>query len=167
MLNQSRAVYVVLIFIIGGALLLSAVLLQPVLNSVNQSKVQILNLFLDIPENSIRILYLKSEKFLSAIQVGEDQDDMATNIDEDEQATKLKTEDIFDEENLKKKSKKRFRHKSSIQFKILFYFLICCAMFEAYFIATYYIAQSAMDQFTTQVSQANHTSYTEVFFIWA
>jgi hypothetical protein len=42
-------------------------ILFPVLIKVNKTKEEVLSLFLDIPENTVKVLYLKCEQFISSL----------------------------------------------------------------------------------------------------
>ena len=49
-------------------------ILFPVLIKVNKTREEVLSLFLDIPEKTVKSLYQKAETFLSSLQV-EDEDE--------------------------------------------------------------------------------------------
>ena len=49
----------------------------PCLWKINKQKQEILSLFLDIPEDNVKNLYSKCEKFISNLQVGEEEDEIS------------------------------------------------------------------------------------------
>lgn len=57
-------------------------ILFPVLIKVNKTREEVLSLFLDIPEKTVKSLYQKAETFLSSLQV-EDEDEGNSQFDEE------------------------------------------------------------------------------------
>ena len=57
-------------------------ILFPVLIKVNKTREEVLSLFLDIPEKTVKSLYQKDESFLSSLQV-EDEDEGNSQFDEE------------------------------------------------------------------------------------
>ena len=74
---------------------------------IDRQKREILGIFLDIPEEKVKTLYSKCEKFISNLQVGED-DDAISEVD-DLSMEEKKDEEEMAENFLRGKRKKRLK----------------------------------------------------------
>lgn len=73
---------VVAVIVSAVSLVLTILILIPVLMVVNSTREEVLGLFLDIPEKTVKYLYSKCENFISNIQIGEE-DEVASLDDLD------------------------------------------------------------------------------------
>jgi len=111
---------VVSIAALGFTLLISF----PILFQVNKNREEVLSLFLDIPEKTVKSLSNKCEIFISNLQVGND-DEIASEIDEEDLAkhqTDKESQDLIPRR--KKEKVQEFRKKPK---DILYQLLGCCA----------------------------------------
>lgn len=86
---EKISIFVVLLAVSISTINIGLFLLIIALISVSRSQSEIVSLFLDIPDKTIRYLYHKSENFLTNLQIGEDDDLMSENdenIDKEENA---------------------------------------------------------------------------------
>ena len=76
-----KVVFMIFLIISAVSIFFALIILIPVLINVNKAKENVLSLFLDIPEKTVKILFTKCETFVSNLQVGED-DDLLSEIEE-------------------------------------------------------------------------------------
>lgn len=67
--TQKKNTFMIFLIISAISLLLALLILIPMLHNVRKTKENVLCLFLDIPERSVKYLYSKSENFVSNMQV--------------------------------------------------------------------------------------------------
>ena len=77
-------VFFILVIMSAVALVLAIIILIPVLLVVNKTREEVLGLFLDIPEKTVKFLYSKCENFISNLQIGEE-DELVSVDDLDKQ----------------------------------------------------------------------------------
>ena len=154
-------IFMVLLIISAVALIVALIVLFPVLRQVNKTREEVLSLFLDIPEKTVKGLYTKCENFISNLQVGED-DDMVSELEDD--SFEKNNEEVEAADYQPRKKRKRFKNsgKSQRQFFLRFLFTACCI--EAYFIADYFLSANLLNQVNSIVDEYNSTSVAESFY---
>lgn len=75
--NSKLSVFLIFLIIAGVLVILGVLTMIPCLWRVNKKKEEIMGLFFDIPEDNVKYLYSKCEKFISNLQVGEDEDEIS------------------------------------------------------------------------------------------
>lgn len=155
--------FIFMIFLIVSAvsLALALLILVPVLMNVNKAKENVLSLFLDIPEKTVRILFTKCETFISNFQVGDD-DDILSEIEDCFAATK-EDKEKKEEFGIKKKRKK-FKNSGKGQRKFFIIMIFGGMVLEAYFAYSYVSSTQFMNNLNILIPEINATSVAESFF---
>ena len=87
--QDQTAIIMIFFFVSLGILILSIILLCPVVSSVNKTRMNVLSLFVDIPNYHIINLSIRCEKFLGTML--EDQHD---EVDSDDGSDTAKADEI-------------------------------------------------------------------------
>jgi hypothetical protein len=111
---------------------------------VNYTQEQVLSLFLDIPEKTVKYLYNKSENFISNLQVGEEEEvpfnpylkilSEMEEIEKEEQAELNRT-------LRSKRKKKKFKNTNKNQRNYIFSFIIVILIFQTYYLFNYFMSE--------------------------
>jgi cell division protein FtsL len=151
------------IFIIAVVIILAGILaLIPSMWSVNYQKQEILTLFLFINEDSIKGLYSKCEKFISNLQVGEDDDAMSEN-DNHSMDKNDKGDELLPDGVLGKRSKK-FKNNWKTNKFFIFLIVVYGLVLEGYFIFNYYQNGVILSNVKTVVKELKFTTSARAYF---
>jgi len=165
--DNKATTFLILLIVSIVVLLFSVALLIPVLRSVNKTREEVLSLFLNIPDKTVRSLYTKCENFISNLQVGED-DDVVSEIDDDEMFGNKHEEDNFMGDftgrSGKRGSKRKFKNSGKSQKKFLLQFLFGGLVVEAYFVYNYLMANDMLNDVKDIIVEINSTSAAEGFY---
>jgi len=155
-----------LLLLLGSAitLVVALIILSPILYQVNKGNEEVLSLFLDIPEKTVKGLYNKCETFISNLQVGEE-DDIVSEIDEDE-LERNRGEDNMDE-FIPRKKKKKFKNSSRTPTSFFVAFFLMTILVEAYFLYNYITSSNLLNNIDTTIVELNSTSISESFYSFA
>jgi flagellar basal body-associated protein FliL len=159
--NKNKEDLIINILISSVLVFFAAVIITvPVLFKVNQTKAEVLRLFLDIPEKTMKMLYSKCEMYYSNIQMGEDEEDVAlTEQDGEEmQETKHNDNEGTTEYEGKKKAKK-FKNSNNTQGKLVLAVMGVVMILQAYFIYTYLSAKTTIDTVNQLLPELNYTAW--------
>ena len=111
---------------------------------VNKTQQEILQLFLDIPEKTVKFLYNKVEVFISTLQLG-DEDEMHS---EAEEIAHDNEKDELEQSFVSKKKRKKFKTSSRSNKQYLFLLCFSILIIEGFFIFNYFLSTSAMNSNT-------------------
>jgi len=155
-----------LLLLLGSifALLLTILIAFPIFYQVNRSRLEILSLFLDIPEKTVKGLYNKCETFISNLQVGEE-DEMISEIDDEE--LEKNQDDNNGQDFITRKKRKKFKNSAKGQKSFLIKFAIMAVFIEAYFFYNFFSSTSLLDDISTLTVEFNSTSKAESFYGFA
>jgi len=155
-----------LLLLLGSifALLLTILIAFPIFYQVNRSRLEILSLFLDIPEKTVKGLYNKCETFISNLQVGEE-DEMISEIDDEE--LEKNQDDNNGQDFITRKKRKKFKNSAKGQKSFLIKFAIMAVFIEAYFFYNFFSSTSLLDDISTLTIEFNSTSKAESFYGFA
>eukprot|EP01017_Pseudomicrothorax_dubius_P025798 TRINITY_DN2823_c0_g1_i4.p1 TRINITY_DN2823_c0_g1~~TRINITY_DN2823_c0_g1_i4.p1 ORF type:complete len:594 (-),score=139.09 TRINITY_DN2823_c0_g1_i4:141-1922(-) len=163
--TQKKNVFLILLIVSAVALVLTVIVLFPVLHSVNKTKEEVLSLFLDIPEKTVKGLYTRCENFISTLQVGEDED-MMSDVD-DESFEKGGHGADADEDSASeyqpRKKRKKFKNSGKSQRRFYLNFFAVIVFVEGYFIINYNSSQGLLSNVKQLVTELNTTSMAEGF----
>lgn len=130
-----------------------------VMLQVNKNQEEILSMFLDIPDKTVKYLYNKSENFISNLQIGEEEEVLSEmeELDKEEQEELNKT--------LKsKRKKKKFKNTNKDQRNYIFAFVIIILVLQSYFIFNYFMSDQLLANLNQMVPEINATARAESFF---
>ncbi|EGR33913.1 PAS domain S-box family protein [Ichthyophthirius multifiliis] len=122
--DLNNSIFIIWMIISGISLFLATLILIPLSIIVNQSKQEILQLFLDIKEKKVKTLYQKCESFVANLQLGEEDDvessnDLDRQIDDDSESKnkrrKHPCEIIFEQKGANVQQCQQFAEKSVFQ----------------------------------------------------
>ncbi|CAD8125809.1 unnamed protein product [Paramecium sonneborni] len=149
----------IILGISAGALGFGLLVLIIITLSVNKIQEEILSMFLDIPDKTVKYLYNKSENFISNLQIGED-DDILSELDE------LEKEELEElNRTLKsKRKKKKFKNTNKDQRNYIFAFFFVILLLQAYFIFNYFISDTLLSNLEQLVPEINATCRAEGFY---
>ena len=152
-----------LIFLIAViAIFLGVLCLVPSMLSVNSQKQEVLGLFLYLNEEGIKGVYNKSEKLISNLQVGEDENDMSEPDDTSMEKIENKGDEIV-ADGLGKR-KKNFKTNWKTNKCFLFLIIGFGSVLEAYFIFNFYQNKSVLKDVKSLTKEINATSAAKSFF---
>ncbi|CAD8155764.1 unnamed protein product [Paramecium octaurelia] len=131
--------------------------------SVSKSQTEILQLFLNLPDKTIRYLYRQSENFLSNLQIGEDGDLTSENDSNQDQEEKRDHHQL--QNTLKtKRTKKKFKNNSGEDNYHIYAIIITMLLIQFYFILAFIFSKTQVDQIESVCSEFNLTARTESYF---
>ncbi len=81
--TSKEGTFMALLILSAISITVAMCILFPVLITVNKNKEEVLSLFLDIPEGTVKSLFNKCEQFISSLQV-EDEEEGNSQIDDEE-----------------------------------------------------------------------------------
>jgi len=145
-------------------LILTLLLIFPIFYRINKLKEEILSLFLDIPEKTIRGLYTRCETFISNLQIGDD-DEIISEIDEEAQEKNEDENQVPD--FMIRKKRKRFKNSGRSHKTFFLQFGIVALLLESYFIYNFASSVSLLSDVTRLATEFNSTSFAEVFYAFA
>jgi hypothetical protein len=70
--NEKTNTFIMLLAVSAGALILGVCILFPALNKVNQQQLQVLSLFLDMPDHTVKQLHIQCEQYLTQLTMDDD-----------------------------------------------------------------------------------------------
>ena len=155
-----KVVFMIFLIISAVSIFFALIILIPVLINVNKAKENVLSLFLDIPEKTVKILFTKCETFVSNLQVGDD-DDLLSEIEEF--SKQIKEDRKKDDFGLKKKRKK-FKNSGNKQRKFFIIMILGGMVLEAYFAFSYITSIQFLNNLNGMISEINATSVAESFY---
>ncbi|CAD8048146.1 unnamed protein product [Paramecium sonneborni] len=120
---------------------------------------EILVLFLDIPDKTIKFLYSKCENFLSNIQIGED-DEMLSDFDELEKEEREELNKTLKQ----RRKKKKYKNSNKELRNLILVTLTLTILFQSYFIIFYFLSSQMLTNLNQMVSEINSTSFCEGFY---
>ncbi|CAD8052528.1 unnamed protein product [Paramecium sonneborni] len=120
---------------------------------------EILVLFLDIPDKTVKFLYSKCENFLSNIQIGED-DEMLSDFDELEKEEREELNKTLKQ----RRKKKKYKNSNKELRNLILVTLIFTILFQSYFIIFYFLSSEMLTNLNQMVPEINSTSYCESFY---
>ncbi|CAD8125808.1 unnamed protein product [Paramecium sonneborni] len=120
---------------------------------INQIQEQILQLFMDIPEKTVKYLYNKSENFISNLQVGEEEE-VSSDFSEEEQ-DEIKELSRTLKSKRKKKIFKNTNQSHRTQILVITFILFA---FQGYFLLNYFLNQVTYNNIKQQIPELNVTA---------
>ncbi|CAD8075781.1 unnamed protein product [Paramecium primaurelia] len=157
--TEKKETLLIILGISAGALGLGLMLLTIITLSVNKTQEEILSMFLDIPDKTVKYLYNKSENFISNLQIGEE-DEVLSELEELE---KEEQEEL--NRTLKsKKKKKKFKNTNKDQRNYIFAFFLIILILQTYFIFNYFISDILLSNLAQLVPEINATCRAESFY---
>lgn len=163
--NSKLSVFLIFIIIAGVLVILGVLIMIPCLWRVNKQKEEILGLFFDIPEDNVKYLYSKCEKFISNLQVGEDEDEMSEMDDVSVNKNQAKEEDGA--ESVLRKRRKKFKTNCKANKWFIFLIVVFGVGVMGYFGQNYWKNSVLLSNFNSMVKEVNATSSAESFFYFA
>eukprot|EP01016_Furgasonia_blochmanni_P038130 TRINITY_DN4579_c0_g3_i4.p1 TRINITY_DN4579_c0_g3~~TRINITY_DN4579_c0_g3_i4.p1 ORF type:complete len:455 (-),score=121.20 TRINITY_DN4579_c0_g3_i4:1093-2457(-) len=130
-------------------LLLNFVIIFPTYATVKRTRQEVLDLFLTIPDSTLKGLYAKSEKFAFEIQEREDTDgedvvseNFSEILDEGAGSEAGGSPTVFG-----RKKRKRYRNIKSRKLLTGFVILTISCVVQIYFVGNYFLSQTFLDRF--------------------
>ena len=154
--------FLVLILVPGCLLIVALTVLIPVFYKVNRSREEVLSLFLDIPDKTVKALYAKCETFITNLQLG-DEDDMISEVAE-ESFEKQNEQASESNEYHPRKKRKKFKNSGANQRRFIFQFFITACCMQSLFIANFFLSKGLLNKLSSITSEYNSTSTAESFY---
>ncbi|CAD8203560.1 unnamed protein product [Paramecium pentaurelia] len=157
--TEKKETFLIILGISAGALGFGLMLLTIITLSVNKTQEEILSMFLDIPDKTVKYLYNKSENFISNLQIGEEEEVLS----ELEELEKEEQEEL--NRTLKsKRKKKKFKNTNKDQRNYIFAFFLIILILQAYFIFNYFMSDTLLSNLAQLVPEINATCRAEGFY---
>ena len=157
-------IFLIFMMISIAALGFTLLISFPILFQVNKNREEILSLFLDIPEKTVKNLSNKCEIFISNLQVG-DGDEIASEIDDEDLARHR--QDKESQDLISRRRKKKFKNSGKSQRTFYASFLVVALLVEAYFIFVFVYNTVLFNQVSDLVPEFNATSSAERFYAFS
>ncbi|CAD8168019.1 unnamed protein product [Paramecium pentaurelia] len=163
--NASKKYTAVLLLLIISisTIFIGILLIVIAMLSVSKSQTEILLLFLNLPDKTIRFLYRQSENFLSNIQIGEDGDltsENDSNLDQEDKDDKIQLQNTLKT----RKSKKKFKNNSGEDNYHIYAIIITMIIIQFYFILAFIFSKTQVNQIESVCSEFNLTTRSESYF---
>ncbi|CAD8074133.1 unnamed protein product [Paramecium primaurelia] len=155
--TRQEKVEIIIITLSAIMLFMSLIIYSIAIILLAQMRLSILQLFLDIPEKTVKYFYSKCENYISNLQVGEDDENVSFQEDLEEQAELNKT--------LKsRKKKKKFINSNQNHKDHILLFVFSVMLLQGYFIFTYFVTQNELNNMNQQIAEFNITTRCEGFY---
>ncbi|CAD8126295.1 unnamed protein product [Paramecium sonneborni] len=156
---QEKEKFQIILSISAGTLGLGLLVLIIITLQINKIQEEILTLFLEIPDKTVKYLYDKSENLISNLQIGED-DDILSELEDLE-----KEEQVELNRTLKsKRKKKKFKNTNKEQRNYIFGFFFIMVILQGYFIFNYVMSDILFSNIDQLVVEINATCRAEGFY---
>ncbi|EGR29625.1 PAS domain S-box family protein [Ichthyophthirius multifiliis] len=147
------------LFISISVMLIFSLIVTVLLGKTMFAKLLILSVFLEIPENTAKYLYLKCDNFLA--QLGSEEEDQVhseieLNVDEKNNNN--------DKANFLVKRKKKFKNTDNGNIRFLLKMLIVAVFIEAYFIFNYILGNNNIQIIKDLQQEYNFTNFVEPYY---
>lgn len=153
-----RKTAILIILIVSAMIILiSLVLFFPLLIGVHKASEEVLSLFLDIPEKTVKNLYTRCENFISTLQLGEDEEIMSEGADEDLEKDDDNEETSLTPETFRRKRKK-FKNTGQSRRQVFIRFVLGGLVLAGYFIFNFFIAEDLLSDMSAMIPEINVTS---------
>lgn len=119
---------------------------------------------MDIPEENVKHLYSKCEKFISNLQVGEDEDEIS-EMDDMSMDKKEKEED--GPESILRRRRKKFKNNCKANKCFILLVIVFGFGIAAYFGQNYYKNSELLSNFNSIIKEVNSTGSAESFFYYS
>ena len=162
--SQKGNIFLILLIVSALSLVFAMFILFPVLFRVNKTREEVLSLFLDMPEKTVKALYAKCENFISNLQIGEEEEMISELGDE---SFDKNNEEADSQEFHPRKKRKKFKNSGKSQRKFFLKFLIGACIIEAFFIFIYFESISLLGDIDTLIGEYNVTSMADSFYSFA
>ncbi|CAK82689.1 unnamed protein product (macronuclear) [Paramecium tetraurelia] len=127
--------------------------------SVSKNQEEVLAMFLDLPDKTVKYLYNKSENFISNLQMGED-DEVLSEIDDVE---KEEQEEL--NKTLKtRRKKKHFKNTNKDQRNFIFGIFFVLLITQGYFVLNYLLSHTFLSNLDQMIPEINATARAESFY---
>ncbi|CAK82690.1 unnamed protein product (macronuclear) [Paramecium tetraurelia] len=151
--------FFIILIVSGCSFIILLIFILLFLMQINQTKEQILQLFIEIPEKTVKYLYNKSENFISNLQIGEEEEISSEVSDEENDEEKELNKSLKS-----KRRKKLLKNKNSFfrtQFTLAI-FLVSTLI--GYFILNYFLNQTTYSNLKQQIPELNITARSGSFY---
>ena len=162
--SQKGNIFLILLIVSALSLVFAMLILFPVLFKVNKTREEVLSLFLDMPEKTVKALYAKCENFISNLQIGEDEEIISELGDE---SFEKNNEENDMQDFHPRKKRKRFKNSGKSQRQFFLKFFIGACIIEAFFIFIYFESISLLGDIDTLIGEYNVTSMADSFYSFA
>ena len=160
-IDDKNSTFLLLMIVSIAILLLALLILFPILYYINRSREEVLSLFLDIPEKTVKELFNKCEVFLTNLQIGEE-DEVFSEVDGIELTKNIDHRNT--NEFIPRKKRKHFKNSGTNQKIFFLKFFIIAVLVEAYFFYDYFSTIALLDNIGSLVIELNSTSISEPFY---
>eukprot|EP01016_Furgasonia_blochmanni_P006741 TRINITY_DN12704_c0_g1_i6.p1 TRINITY_DN12704_c0_g1~~TRINITY_DN12704_c0_g1_i6.p1 ORF type:complete len:516 (-),score=90.36 TRINITY_DN12704_c0_g1_i6:150-1601(-) len=143
-------------------LFLSVILGFPVFAKVSRTKEEVLSLFLEIPDATVRLLYARCENFLGDLQSDDRDDELMSEMDEEMLVPK--NDDDESSDFLSQKKKKKFKREKKSTFMFFMQMVLGALIIQLYFISNFYLANQLLSDTIAYTHELNQTALVEPLF---
>ncbi|CAK66138.1 unnamed protein product (macronuclear) [Paramecium tetraurelia] len=151
--------FLLILGVSAAAIGLGLIIMIIAMISVSKNQEEVLAMFLDLPDKTVKYLYNKSENFISNLQMGED-DEMMSEIDDGE---KEEQEEL--NKTLKtKRKKKKFKNTNKDQRNFIFGIFFVLSVTQGYFVLNYILSNTFLTNLDQMIPEINATARAESFY---
>ncbi|CAD8075777.1 unnamed protein product [Paramecium primaurelia] len=151
--------FLIILGVSTAAIGLGLIIMIIAMISVSKNQEEVLAMFLDLPEKTVKYLYNKSENFISNLQMGED-DEMMSEIDDIEKEEQEELNKTLKTKRKKKKFKNTNKDQRNFIFGIFFVLLIT----QGYFVLNYILSHTFLSNLDQMIPEINATARAESFY---
>ncbi|CAD8157650.1 unnamed protein product [Paramecium octaurelia] len=151
--------FLIILGVTSAAIGLGLIIMIIAMISVSKNQEEVLAMFLDLPDKTVKYLYNKSENFISNLQMGEDDEVMseADDVEKEEQEELNKT--------LKtRRKKKHFKNTNKDQRNFIFGIFFVLLITQGYFVLNYLLSHTFLMNLDQMIPEINATARAESFY---
>mmetsp|Transcript_29899 Transcript_29899/g.29075 ORF Transcript_29899/g.29075 Transcript_29899/m.29075 type:complete len:188 (+) Transcript_29899:391-954(+) len=142
-----------------GTLVLTMAILCPVVGSVNQARMKVLSLFVDIPNHHIINLANKCERFMTSLDV-----DTNEEGDSDDEGSRIDDSDVTSNSTGKRSSQKLPKNSTKSSKKVFIQFGVAVINILAYFGGMFYLSKVYTRNIVSYTKELNVLAQAESYY---
>ncbi|CAD8112156.1 unnamed protein product [Paramecium primaurelia] len=146
-------IFFIFLIVAASSFFILLIIIIILIIQINQIQEQILQLFMEIPEKTIKYLYNKSENFISNLQVGEEEELSSDFSDEEQDEHKELSRTLKS-----KRKKKIFKNTNSQHRTQILIITFILFIFQGYFLLNYFLNQVTYTNLKQQIPELNVTA---------
>ncbi|CAD8213536.1 unnamed protein product [Paramecium octaurelia] len=156
---QNVEIFFIFMIVSACSFFILLIILVMFIFQINQIQEQILQLFMEIPEKTVKYLYNKSENFISNLQVGEEEEVSSDLSDEEQDEHKELSRTLKS-----KRKKKIFKNTNSFHRSQIIIITFILVVFQGYFLLNYFLNQVTYNNLKQQIPELNVTARCSSFY---
>ncbi|CAD8126292.1 unnamed protein product [Paramecium sonneborni] len=157
--ENNRDTFLLILSISAAALGIGLIIMIIAIVSVHQTQEEMLAIFIDLPEKTIKYLFNKAENFITNLQMGEE-DDFLSDIEDIEK----ESQNELNKSLKAKRKRRRFKNSNKEQRNFILGILIIILLAQGYFTLNYLLSKNFLTDLNQMIPEINATARAESFY---